>query len=489
MVEKSTSKEEVAKRGTPTRPPDQYLSHLAELSKTIANLTKITEKAVKIRKESENLVEVEEDEIRRVVKSLQRVHDGLRQTPSGDAISRILTNTEEIKAKLEAAQPQKAATWSQIAAHGGMASPAVTAQVHRQQAAEKRKDRELIVTITNQEEKAETGKRPAEAILQAVRAREPKKATDNIVTLRTLPSGDYQLTTVTEDDKQSLERSNDWLQAVATSACIVRTTFTIRAHGVRIQGVDPSKQEEALATIREANKRLHPDLDIIRVAWPKRALQGQKRYGSLIIEMGSIKAANKVITQGLVHEGEVKYCDRFIRDARITQCLRCSKYGHIARRCKHQAACGRCAGNHTVRECTKGETARKCALCNGNHQAWAISCQYRQREVERANLALRTTPALFESSTHPPQVGEVRKTFQLDGDESDSWQIVGKARKGRPTHLTMAARAANQTMIGLKRRRIHTPDVLLDWTTPNQECNEQEEMETDSTESQLPATQ
>ena len=81
--------------------------------------------------------------------------------------------------------------------------------------------------------------------------------------------------------------------------------------------MDTSKQAEAIEVFRKTNQRLHSTLDIVRVAWTRRIETSGQRYGSLIVEMGSIEAANRVISQGLVHEGEIKYYDRFIKEARI----------------------------------------------------------------------------------------------------------------------------------------------------------------------------
>ena len=91
----------------------------------------------------------------------------------------------------------------------------------------------------------------------------------------------------------------------------------IRAHGIRVQAVDTSNQQETLTTLREVNQRLHPGLDLVRVAWNKRTIKSGQRYGSLIVVTGSIETANRLISHGLIHEEEVKFYDRFIREARV----------------------------------------------------------------------------------------------------------------------------------------------------------------------------
>jgi hypothetical protein len=419
----------------------------------------IMEGAVKIRRDTKDFVEVEERELKRVVAKLRRVTEAQQPLAEDNVLQRILTNTEEIKKKVAATGPQGAKSWSQVAA----TQPVVTAQIQRHQAAERRKDRELIVTIENQEQKEQSNRKTTDSLIEVVRAKEPRKATSDIALLRCLPSGDYQIITATEASKQALEKTDDWLRAIAPSASLKRATFTVRAHGVRVQAVDTGNQKEILTTIREMNQRLHPDTDLVRVAWNKRTTESGQRYGSLIVETGSIEAANRLISHGLIHEGEVKFCDRFVREARITQCIRCNKYGHVARVCKNQAACGRCAGTHLTNDCEKNQEVKKCALCQGNHHAWAKTCQHRQREAERAQIALRTAPTFYERVQSPTSsYNEPRPTFTFRAEEEEGWQIVAKGRKGRPTHLATAAKAHDQTRIGMKRqRRESSPQTLV----------------------------
>ena len=158
-----------------------------------------------------------------------------------------------------------------------------------------------------------------------------------------------------------------------------------------------------------------------------------------------------------MYKGEIKYCDRFIKEARVTQCVRCQEFGHIVRFCKNTTRCGRCSGDHATRECLKPETARKCALCKGNYAAWSDTCRYRIQARERADLALRTTLTLYEGS----ETSCEQFRFQAPASpqtvmDEEGWQQVVRGRKGRPSHLIIAARAPNQSRIfttGLKRPR------------------------------------
>jgi hypothetical protein len=154
--------------------------------------------------------------------------------------------------------------------------------------------------------------------------------------------------------------------------------------------------------------------------------------------------------------------------------------------CKNQATCGRCAGTHSTRDCEKPDTFHKYVLCQGNHNAWAKTCQHRQREAERAQIALRTAPTFYERLRSPTSLYQKPRptfTFRTE-EENEGWQIVAKGRKGRPTRLSTAAKAYDQTRLGIKRRRRESngPAAATD-------RNDEEMVDTSQEDSQVPATQ
>ena len=457
MVEKEANEMGVNRGGQPP-PPHQQPAAEGKLSELAATISKIIENAVKVKRGAQDLLEVPEAQLRRVVEELRRVTQlpaQQSQQAQGDVIKRILANTEEIKSKIAGQGQGAQKTWSQIAT--GQPAKAAVAQINRQQNAERRKDRELIVTIRNEEQKQIANRKSTQQVLESIQAREPKTATIEAVAVRQLTSGDYQVTLTSSTARKTLEQTTGWLQGVAESAQIKQTMYTVRAHGVRTEALDASNQEKCIETLRNANQKLHPGLEITRVAWPKKTINGKQRYGSLIIETLSIEQANRIITHGIVQEGEIKDCDRFIKEARVTQCVKCQEFGHIARFCKNTTRCGRCSGDHETRQCTKPATVRKCALCKGNHAAWSDTCRHRIQARERADLALRTTPALYgRGETSHDQFQFQTQNSPQTGPQEEGWQQVSRGRKGRPTFLAVAGRAPNQSRIfttGSKRPR------------------------------------
>jgi hypothetical protein len=454
MVEKEANEKDVEEANTQPHTRPQSAAD-GKTSQIVATLSRIIENATKVKRGAQDLLEVPEAQLRRVVEELRRVTEESTQLSQGDVITRILANTEDIKKKLAVQNQGAQKTWSQIVK--GQPAQVATAQVNRQQNAERRKDRELIVTVLNEEQRQIANRRSTQQVLQSIQAREPKSTTGETVAVRQLASGDYQITLTSSTARKTLEQTTGWLQGIAETAQIKKTAYTVRAHGVRIKALDASNQEQCIETLRNANLKLHPGLSIMRIAWPKRILGGDQQYGSLIIDTPSIEQANRLISQGIVHEGEIKYCDRFIKEARVTQCVQCQEFGHIARFCKNTTRCGRCSGDHDTRECLKPATVRKCALCKGNHTAWSETCRHRIQARERADLALRTTPVLYEGS----ETSYEQFRFQTPAGtqaavDEEGWQQVVRGRKGRPSHLTIAARAPNQSRIfatGSKRPR------------------------------------
>ena len=100
--------------------------------------------------------------------------------------------------------------WSQVAAAHEPTRNNATPHPQKQ-GSEGRKNRELIVTITEVSERETVRGRSIEEILGNIRAKEPKTATDNIIVLRQLPSNDYLVITLTENSRIELKKTTDWL--------------------------------------------------------------------------------------------------------------------------------------------------------------------------------------------------------------------------------------------------------------------------------------
>ena len=167
----------------------------------------------------------------------------------------------------------------------------------------------------------------------------------------------------------------------------------------------------------------------------------------MIIEFTRPEDANKIIEEGLVWQGEMLKCERYERQYRLKQCFNRQKYGHIGTQCKTTTACGYCAEQHSSREYTsKTERSgpRKCAICQGEHEAWSQQCPARKEELIKIR-ALYAGRAQYHPVPAPPEAAA-----QV-GTNAGALRRKRSARDlGQPTESSSHA-AASQNIRGHKR--------------------------------------
>jgi hypothetical protein len=426
--------------------PDTLEALITTIITEIQTTTKKSEETIRGGK---RLIEIETSTLLRWQESLSSARNASKRVPNNDIITKILTNTEDIKKQINNRSQPSATTWSQVAATipiplGRDPKPTQSIETRR---------KEVKITVQSQEDKEAVERKDLRNLIAAIKTKEPKEATKEVIAAKRLPSGDILLSTLTEKARIELEKNNAWLRVVAPTAEVRRTTFPIFIHGVRVQGVNTNEQIRAITAIRDENSQLHPGLEITRVSWTKRAITEQKRYSSLILETASPETANRIITHGLIHEGEIKTCIRFISEARVTRCYKCQKYGHTAKICKNRTTFAECAEEHLAEECTKGpETNRKCASCKGNHRSGSQQCEFERKERDRAAYARSYAQSHYQcistasllTATAPPPGPQAETQSQPTGND---WQPAVKARRGRPTLLSQAARDPTQTRL------------------------------------------
>lgn len=72
----------------------------------------------------------------------------------------------------------------------------------------------------------------------------------------------------------------------------------------------------------------------------------------------------------------------------VKQCLRCMKFGHIAKYCKNNEVCSICAEPHNFKNCNKAKT--QCANCGGDHVAISAACPIKKQKIEENKLKSRS---------------------------------------------------------------------------------------------------
>lgn len=423
-----------------------------------AQLREATEALIKLRKLAETAEIIERGGKEHAVLDKTALLEALRDLEKPNAISRdiaframvypgkidrLLANTENILKKIE--EPKAGPrTWSQVAAQAQaqelpFRQTPGPAPIHQ---ATKHKDREITVTIEDERQRNEVKTTGVGTLVEAIRKKEPKAATEDILAIRKLPSGDLLITTTRTASRTTLEKSAEWLRAIAASARVKRTTFSVFAHAVRKHEVNISEQSQMVTRIQEQNQRLHPGLEVLRIGWPKGTETNEKMAGSLVIEVSTATAANRMIAEGLVLNHEIRECERFVQGAKPTQCFNCQRFGHVARLCKNPTACANCAKGHSTRNCSlRAGTARRCALCKGDHGAWERKCPVQQDEKERARKIRAYAPRLYSDASRE----DTRSRESSSPVAMPSVEILPPRTRGRPTYIATAGRDPKQT--------------------------------------------
>lgn len=98
----------------------------------------------------------------------------------------------------------------------------------------------------------------------------------------------------------------------------------------------------------------------------------------------------------------------------VKQCLKCLRYGHIAKFCKNAQKCSVCTESHSYKECTKDIKEAICCNCNGNHIAISSQCPIKKKKIEEMKIKTRTVPysELFNEKSFPT-LGS-KPTLQLE---------------------------------------------------------------------------
>jgi hypothetical protein len=219
-----------------------------------------------------------------------------------------------------------------------------------------------------------------------------------VIAARRLESGDVLVTADSPSTKALLEEDTAWTTVIAGRARVKGRRFLVMAHAVKVSRVDPNEQAKSISNLESQNPSLKSRVKILRVAWLSKTLKLRKTHGPLLLEVGTPGEANILVQEGMLHDGELKDCELFIEECRLTQCYRCRQYGHTAKTCKGRRNCGYCAKEHDTRSCPTSETpsTHLCSNCKGKHVAWSKLCPERVARAARAAAAYAARPTFYK---------------------------------------------------------------------------------------------
>ena len=253
-----------------------------------------------------------------------------------------------------------------------------------------KKRKTVLIKIRDEKERAVIGSLLINSLM--TRLRRAEETEKDILAVKRLPSGDIELFASSMEARARIETNEEVMKCLASSAYVIRRTYAVLAHGLRVDSVNTTQQEKGIAELEKQNDVLHPGLRINRIAWTKKAVIEAKTHSSLIIEVATAEMANRLIKEGLLQDYSHRVCEYFDKICRIKQCFNCQKYGHVGSACRNAMRCASCSMGHQSSSCKAPLDQRKCAVCGGRHSAWSFDCPVRKEEKERLNRIWNSRP-------------------------------------------------------------------------------------------------
>ncbi len=171
--------------------------------------------------------------------------------------------------------------------------------------------------------------------------------------------------------------------------------------------------------------------------------------------------ANRLMNVGMLDSYQECACELFEKNCRITQCFRCHEFGHMAKVCRKDQRCGKCAGKHHIEECVMPSNRRRCVNCNGNHELWRRTCPKWRQQMKQASEIYRNRPFRYSET---PKYN--RTFFSLSLNSLDSTNSSGSTNSFDSTNPSSSATVMLKTrswiadeptwqVVEIKKRRVN----------------------------------
>ena len=162
-----------------------------------------------------------------------------------------------------------------------------------------RKNRKIIMKITERKKVKKIQKKFIEQILQEI-TNVLTAQRNLIMSFRKLESEDITLHAVSSKTRANLKRSQTWAKEIVNLTRIMHQIFAVLAHEIHIT-IDTSNQKVIIKRLIKDNTRLYENLKILRIVWLKKVIESEKIHLSLIIKIAIEAMMNWLMNESMLN--------------------------------------------------------------------------------------------------------------------------------------------------------------------------------------------
>lgn len=126
-------------------------------------------------------------------------------------------------------------------------------------------------------------------------------------------------------------------------------------------------------------------------------------HGLLLTDVGTSEKVNTSVTEGLVHDHNLKNCKLIHSEYQMTLCFKHQGYGYIAVTSRKLQMYGICAKQHptATRPTSNDLHTRFRCNCKGKHCICDPACPMRKADAEPATAAYKSQPSFYKILVSP----------------------------------------------------------------------------------------